>query len=76
MTDKDLKMFKDLHGTELGKNLLDYFERLKVEVFNPEVVTKDNFDSRKEALGILEKYFIEKIRLQNPEKENPTNQYA
>ena len=76
LTDREVKLFKDLHGTELGRVLVDYFERLKVDLFNPSVITKDNFESRKEALEILEKEFIQRIKLVNPEKEVSPNQFV
>lgn len=75
LNEREIKFFRDFSGTETAKVLLEYFDRLKVELFNPSVVTKENFEGRKEAFELLEKHFVERLRLSNKDNNGNPNQF-
>ena len=71
INEKDKQMFRALNETETGKQLVDYLERLKINVgFLPE-------DTRvaKEVVGIIDANIIQKIVLQNETKVQEPNPF-
>lgn len=76
LTEQDIEMFKSLYGGNLGRQLSDYVERLKHYLFDPNTLTEQNLNSRKEAVKIIDEYLIKKIQLQNPNKTTDLNEYT
>jgi hypothetical protein len=60
LTDKDKSLFRRLHDGD-GPELIDYIRRLKVDLFNPDVITKDNLDVRKDALKLMDEHIVKLI---------------
>ncbi len=44
LTEKDIQTIRALNQSGLGKNLVDFLERKKVDVFSGGAVTKDTID--------------------------------
>lgn len=70
LTDSDKKIFETLHSSEVGKWLVDYLQRLSMDIFNPDEVTIDNINSRKDTIAVIKKELIDRIVLIH--KSEPT----
>ncbi len=75
LNELDVQLFKDLNSSSQGRSLLDYLERLKTSLFNPEELTIENLPARKEVARILNEDLIERIKLVNREKNKAPYQY-
>ena len=69
LTEQEKKLFEALNKSQQGKSLVEYVERLCVELFNPMEVTAENINSRKDTIDILKRDIIDRIRLITPEKK-------
>lgn len=63
LTETDKDMFKGFKNTRMGKNLIDYLERLKAFHGNIENMKNDDVQSRRDALKIIEDDIIKLIKL-------------
>lgn len=72
LNERDIEFFQALNQGSTGTWLLDYLDRAKLEMFNPETLTAENLTSKKEAWRFVEEHLINRIKLQNPEVENQT----
>ncbi len=75
LNENDIQLFKDLNSSSSGKALLDYLERLKRDIFNPENLTKENLDSKKEVARIIDEDLINRVKLVNQERQQTPYQY-
>lgn len=75
LTDQDIKNLKVLHESETGRWLLDYLERLLLEMFSPESLSVENLPIKKEAREIIKKELIDRIKLINSETKTENSQY-
>lgn len=62
-TDKDVQQFRSLRKIPTGKWLVEYIERLKVELFRPGSVTKENVDARTEAVKLIDEHLLKPMAL-------------
>jgi hypothetical protein len=77
LTEQDKKLFETLNRNEYGKLLVDYLERLMVDMFNPEELTKENLDARKDTAGKIKNEIIDRIKLVQKEKQTTSkNQFV
>lgn len=70
LTNEDKKIFEVLNKNEVGKWLVDYLERLNVDLFNPDEVNEKNILARKDTIAVIKKELIDRIKIVN--KENKT----
>ena len=75
LNDKDVNLFRVLNKSAQGRDLIDYLERLKRELFNPETVTPENLTGRKDMVKILNEDLINRIKLVNEDRVNNPNDY-
>lgn len=75
LNEKDINMFKFLSKSREGIWLLDYLKRLKVALFNPQILTKDNFEETKRALLIIEEHIERRIKMANEDKKAENREY-
>jgi len=76
LTERDSEMFKSLHGSGTGKQLVDYIDRLISELSSLETLNEENFKSRREAVSIIKKELKARIELVNDPKSTNNNQYS
>ena len=75
LTEQDIKNLKIFHESETGRWLLDYLERLLLELFKPEDLTVENLPVKKEAREIIKRELIDRIKLINSETKTENSQY-
>lgn len=63
LTEQDVQQFRSLRKSPTGKWLADYIGRLKVELFTPGLVTKENIDARTEAVKLIDEHLLKPIAL-------------
>lgn len=69
-------MFKALSGSDLGKQLLDYLDRMMSNVCDSRNWGEhDTKESTKRVAKVIEDGLINKIKLQNKDKSVSTNEY-
>ena len=76
LNERDKKLFETLSGSETGKSLIDYLERVKVELFDPEELTEENVISRKEAWKFIQDYLLARLGSYPKTKKVEPNQYT
>ncbi|MBK9272786.1 MAG: hypothetical protein IPM48_14470 [Saprospiraceae bacterium] len=77
LSENDIKLFKALNKNEYGKLLVDYLERLRIDMFNPEELTKENLEARKDTAEKIKNEIIDRIKLvQKEKKPTPKNQFV
>jgi hypothetical protein len=76
LTDIDIKLFQELSNSSMGKDLVDYMERLILDMFSPDELTKENLDSKKEASSVIRKELIDRIRLSGKAKANGVDNFS
>lgn len=62
-TDKDVQQLRAIRKSPMGKWLVEYIERLKVELFRPGSVTKENVDARTEAVKLIDEHLLKPMAL-------------
>jgi len=65
---KDINLFKVLNQSKSGLDLIDYLERTIAELFDPNTLTKDNLDMRKETANFIKSNLIDRIKLSSKDK--------
>lgn len=76
---KDIKLFESLHNSRTGKLLVDYLERLNIylcDLRRLDKVSEEKRQARLEFSNLLEKYFIDIIKVGNEKKKVKTNIYT
>ena len=76
LNERDKKLFETLSGSETGKSLIDYLERVKAELFNPDDLTEENVISRKEAWKFIQDYLLARLGSYPKPKKVEPNQYT
>lgn len=76
LTEQDKSLFKRLHKSEMGAQLSDYLTRLQNDMCDAR--TWKEGDTAEVATKACEKlqYVIDRIQLQNTEKQVNPNQYT
>jgi hypothetical protein len=75
LTEEERQFFSNISQTETGKLLLSYLAKLKNELFNPQTLTKENFDARKEAFTIIEESLEKPIKVGGKVEKGEANPY-
>ena len=75
LNERDKKLFETLSGTETGKSLIDYLERVKAELFNPDDLTEENVISRKEAWKFIQDNLLARLGSYPKPKKVEPNQF-
>ncbi len=72
LNERQVNLFKNLNQSQTGKDLADYAEQVINELFNPEELTTDNLQGRKDAANFIRRHFIDRIKLSGKES-SPVN---
>ena len=75
MNERDVKLFKLLHNSQLGADLVAFLEDEVKRVTDIALVTSENLSAKKETAQAL-RGIIEKIKLINDEKKADNNPYV
>jgi hypothetical protein len=70
ITENDKKLFEALNKNQYGKLLVDYLERLIASMFDPETLTQDNLESKKQASKVISDEIIDRIQLVMKKKDS------
>lgn len=76
LTERDIELFKALNKSDTGKYLLEYVERVKLEIGNILNLTPENFASKKEAIKALDEFLVQRIKTINEDKKPNNNPYV
>jgi hypothetical protein len=76
LTEKDIAMFKGLYDTQLGSQLTDYLNRVKMYVgYVGNLKPGDSVSDVRKAIEVLDKHLIDKLTKQNKQKDVETSQF-
>lgn len=67
LTRQDIEMFKSLNLSGTGKWLAEYISRLNQFVLDPETLSAENVEARKEAIRIMKSHILDRIQMANVE---------
>lgn len=65
LTQQDIELFKSLNNSGVGRAIVDYLTRLNAEILDPETLTAENVESRKEAIKQIKTHLVDRIQLVN-----------
>lgn len=76
LNEKDSELFKTLNKSTLGKDLVDYLERVISYTCDVRNMTdEDSAESVKKAANVIQVNVIDKIKLRSPIKEVSKGQF-
>lgn len=76
LNEQEVAFFKSLSGTETGKTLVSYYERLISHICDVRNMGKDDTrESVQKAVSIIEEHLISKIKVGTKKKDINPNQH-
>lgn len=76
LTEQDLAMFSGLHNSQLGRQLTDYLNRVKIHIgYVGNLKPGEDLNGIRKAIDVLDSYLVDKITKQNNKQRKEISEF-